>query len=225
MRRLVFVLAALGAAACADDDPATACPAELDALHFIAPGNAVELIPGNGPTLITWAPPVDFAADLVLRGTETDDVILPVDLTANQQALEGLDLEPDVFRLALRYQCPPGLHHSVLGSAVQLIYRQGATMAPDILSWAAETPAEERVFEIRTVSLSTMELELLAGTAVLVRDSVPGELVAMDRAYAFTGVDVDGAALPGGMYPLTLRIHARDGLTYDRPGPSFYWAP
>jgi hypothetical protein len=224
MRRFGFLLAVITAAGCADDAPADACPAELDALHFIAPASATELIPGNGPVLITWAPPVDFAADLALRSTDTDDVVVPVNLSAGEQSIDGADVAPDVYGLALRYQCGE-LRNSALGSSVQRIYRQGATMSPDILAWGAETPAEERAFEIRTVSLSTMELELLAGTTVLVRESIPGELVAMNRSFAFTGVDVDDAPLPGGMYALTLRVHARNGITYDRPGPSFFWAP
>lgn len=218
MRRLGFLLAVVAAAGCADDAPADACPAELAALHLIAPGGAVELIPGGNPVIITWAPPIDFDAVLAVGG-----ILTPINLSAGEHSFDGLALEPSIHRVALRYDCD-GLTHSV-GGPTQLIYRQGATMSPDILSWSLETPAEDRAFEIRTVSLSTLELELLAGDTVLVRASIPGELVAMTRSYAFTGVDADGAPLPGGMYALTLRIHARDGITYDRPGPSFFWAP
>ena len=85
-----------------------------------------------------------------------------------------------------------------------------------------------------TVSLSTMEVELLADPTpgspgdelTFASGSVPGELVAMTRRYAFTGMTTTGAAIPGGQYRVVGRVHARtDTVTYDVPGPQLTWTP
>jgi len=115
---------------------------------------------------------------------------------------------------------------------LRLVYAQGLTFAATQLTFTGGQAA--RAIDVTTVSLSTFDLELLVDPTpdgpdgdelIVARSSVPGELVAMGRSLPFTGMTVDGAAVPDGAYQARARTHARGGpLTYDVPGPGLTWA-
>lgn len=228
MRRpvLAAALVIVPSLGCADDVDSDVCPAEVEMVHLVSPSSAVELIPGAESVVVTWAPPIDYQADVMLVGPGDLSAHFPVSLTVGELSIEAAQLEPEIFHVGLAVTCDENTVRVVPGGGTSYVFRQGATMAPFILSFDATQPQEDRQLEVHTVSRSTMELEVLADQQVIVRESIPGELTSMTRRYPFTGLDVDGAPVPEGMHALTIRVHARNGtLTYDRPGPMLYWAP
>jgi hypothetical protein len=146
---------------------------------------------------------------------------------------DGAPIPPGVYRIQGAFGGCALSEPAYDAGALRLVYAQGLTFADTALTvTGAQTP---RDLELRTVSLSSFDLELLVdptpgGAAgdelVFATATVPGELVAMNRRYAFTGMTTQGAAISGGSYRIVARVHARSGtVVYDVPGPMLTWSP
>lgn len=225
-------LAAL--AACQEVEP---CYEVADAFALTRPTGASELVPGES-VRFEWEP-IDVPGAVVAFVLVDGERRIPVGTVATGLGVHdvrtddgGQPVPMGVYRVqgvfgGCALSAPP-----YEGGATRLVFAQGVTFADASLTiTGAETP---RDVELTTVSLSTVELELHAdptpGTdgdeLLFATGTVPGELVAMTRRYAFTGMTTTGAAIPGGTYRIVARVRARDGaVVYDVPGPQLTWTP
>ncbi|MBZ0237049.1 MAG: hypothetical protein K8M05_32265 [Deltaproteobacteria bacterium] len=239
MGRLAPLLALISAtlaalAACESVDP---CYEVAGAFALTRPTGASELVPGES-VRFEWEP-IDVPGAVVAFVLVDDDVRIPVGTVETgvgvhdvQTADSGQPVPMGVYRIqgvfgGCALSAPP-----YDGGATRLVFAQGVTFADASLTiTGAQTP---RDLELTTVALSTVELELLADPTpgadgdelLFATGAVPGELVAMTRRYAFTGMTTTGAAIPGGTYRVVARVRARDGaVVYDVPGPQLTWSP
>lgn len=213
------------------------CPDVSGTFALTAPGGATELMPGS-PVHLTWEPILGTSAVIafVLVEGETRVPTGTVDVSAGAADIattdSGAPIPPGVYRIQGAFGGCALSDPAYDAGPVRLIYAQGVRFADTSITIAtADTP---RQIAVTTVSLSTLQLELLLdptpGTPgdelIFATSSVPGELVAMQRQYAFTGMTTTGAAIPSGSYRVIARIHARnDTVTYDTPGPQLVWSP
>jgi hypothetical protein len=213
------------------------CPEVAGTFALSAPTGASELMPGS-PVHLTWEPITGTSAVIAFVLVEGDARVPTgtVDVSAGMTDLAttdgGAPIPPGVYRIQGAFGGCALSEPAYDAGPIRLVYAQGVRFADTSLTIAsADVP---RNIAVTTVSLSTMELELLAdptpGTPgdelVFAEAEVPGELVAMPRMYAFTGMTTAGAAIPGGTYAVIARIHARnDTVTYDLPGPQLSWSP
>jgi hypothetical protein len=231
-----FLALTLGAPLAACDVP-EGCPDVAGTFALTMPGGATELIPGS-PVRLTWEPILGTSAVVAFVLVQGDARVPTgtVDVSAGMADIattdSGAPIPPGVYRIQGAFGGCALSEPAYDAGPVRLIYAQGVRFADTSLTIAAaDTP---RNLAVTTVSLSTLQLELLLdptpGTPgdelIFSTSSVPGELVAMQRQYAFTGMTTTGAAIPGGTYSVIARIHARsDTVTYDVPGPQLVWSP
>lgn len=229
-------VALLALAACDLETP-VACP-DLADFAILEPAGAVELIPGTEGVRVAWTQ-VDVNLELELfDGARVRTAGFPAPFDESLQLTEPAESvlngsgPPGVYRIRARFACGGGMRPTFETSPLQTIYAQGAEVAGGELVF--DGGQAEREIVVRTVSLSTFELELLLdaappldpGARVIARATVPGELVAMNRTFTFTGRDVNDLPIPAGDYDIWTRVRARDGtVTYDRAGPRLSWTP
>lgn len=228
------VLLALTLAACEDIAP---CDQVAESFALTMPNGATELIP-NRSVRFAWEP-IDEQGAVVAFVLLDGDRVVPVGggetrLGTHEFSMDsnGQPIAPAVYRIRAIFGGCALSAPAYEAGPTRLVYAQGITFAEASLTiTAAETP---RDIAFTTVSLSSFELELLVdptpGTdgdeLVFASNTVPGELVAMTRRYAFTGTTTSGTAIPGGTYRVVGRVHALDGAaTYDVPGPQLTWTP
>ena len=230
-------LAALSVLILAGCEVTPGCPEVAATFALTMPNGATELVPGESVQL-TWAPidvPSAVVAFVLVEGERRVPVgTVETRLGTYTFAMDdgGQPVPTGVYRILGLFGGCALSEPAYDAGPLRLVFAQGVRFADTSLTiTAADTP---RDIAFTTVSLSTLELELLAdptpGTAgdelVFARDTVPGELVAMTRRYAFTGMTTTGAAIPGGQYRVVGRVHARnDTVVYDVPGPQLTWTP
>jgi hypothetical protein len=214
------------------------CPEVASSFALTAPGGATELVPGASVRL-TWTPIEGTSAVVAFVLVEGDARIptgtVPVSAGMHDVSTTdgGAPIAPGVYRIQGVFGGCALSEPAYDAGALRLVFAQGVTFADTSLTiTGAQTP---RDVAITTVSLSSFELELLVdptpgGAAgdelVFAAGTVPGELVAMNRRYAFTGMTMQGQAIPAGQYRIVARVHARsDTVVYDVPGPELTWQP
>lgn len=216
---LSLALAALGPAC----DGTAGCPEVAGEFELTAPAGAIELFPGADVRL-TW-PPADPAASITFTLVDGDDRVpqLPVDAGAGELTLGSSTVPTGVYRIEATFGGCAATATIYDAGALRLIYAQGVRFAATELSFTG--PGGD--LELRTVSLSTIDIDFLATTAtderIFARIMIPGELVATTRRVDFPGTTVDGTAIPDGTYQVVARVHARDGISYDVAGPVLTW--
>lgn len=231
----IAALLAVGLAAC---EVPEGCPEVAGTFALTMPTGASELVPGSSVHL-AWAATAGTSAVVAFVLVEGDARVPTgtVDVSAGMADLAttdaGAPIPPGVYRIQGVFGGCALSEPAYDAGPTRLVYAQGVTFTDTSLAIAAADTPRDVAF--RTVSLSTMELELFVdptpgGTAGdelrFAMGSVPGELVAMTRRYAFTGSTTEGAAIPGGTYRVVARVHARTNtVTYDVPGPQLTWTP
>ncbi len=218
-------------------EPVEPCLESVAAFTLTRPTGATELVPGAS-VRFEWTP-VDAPGAVVAFVLVEGEARVPVGTVDTSLGVYqwstadgGQPVPMGVYRVqgvfgGCALSAPP-----YDGGATRLVFAQGVTFADTSLTiTGAQTPRE---LELTTVSLSSVELELLADPTpgvdgdelVFATATVPGELVAMTRRHAFTGTTTTGAAIPGGMYRVVARVHAQDGaVVYDVAGPQLTWTP
>lgn len=221
-------------AACEDISP---CDQVSASFALTAPNGATELIPGRNVRL-SWEP-IDVQSAVVAFLLLDGDRVVPVGggetrLGTHEFSMDsnGQPVAPAVYRIRAIFGGCALSSPAYEAGATRLVYAQGVTFADTSLTiTAAQTP---RDIAFTTVSLSSLQLELLVDPSpttdgdelIFASNTVPGELVAMTRRYAFTGMTTTGAAIPGGTYRVVGRVRALDDtVVYDIPGPQLTWTP
>ncbi|HUQ08418.1 MAG TPA: hypothetical protein VM261_38270 [Kofleriaceae bacterium] len=232
------IASALASALTAGCTTPAGCPDVAASFALTAPGGATELVPGSTVRL-TWEPITGTSAVVAFVLVDGDERIPTgtAEVSAGMHEFSttnsGAPIAPGVYRIQGAFGGCALSEPAYDAGALRLVFAQGVTFADTSLTiTGAQTP---RDIAFTTVSLSSFELELLVdptpgGAAgdelVFATGTVPGELVAMNRRYAFTGTTTTSTAIPAGTYGVVARVHARNGtLTYDVPGPQLTWTP
>jgi hypothetical protein len=237
MGRLAALLALTLCAPLAACETPEGCPEVASTFALSMPNGASELVPGS-PVRLSWEPIVGTSAVVAFVLVEGDARVPTgtVDVSAGMADIATTDSGAPIPAGVYRIQGVFGgcaLSEPVYDAGpVRPLFAQGVRFADtSIAIAAADTP---RNIAVTTVSLSTMQLELLLDPTpatpgdelIFATGSVPGELVAMQRQYTFTGRTTSNAAIPGGTYTVIARIHARnETVTYDVTGPQLTWSP
>lgn len=235
---MIAMMIVAGCGGDGDGDDALAGP--LDDFRVTAPDGFAEIAP-NEAAEIAWDVTASDAYGLEVGvvgagGAQVvidQRVLAPGSVSWRGRDLAGATVPPGNYRVYASALGPDdGAVQTVDGGATHLVVVQGVRFRDATLAWTGADATREMV--ISTVTRSTMALTLLLDVdpdttgdeRVLLRASIPGELVPVARSYPFTGRDADGVAIPGGTYTLAAVIAARDGaITYRVDGPTLTWTP
>ena len=211
-------------------------------LTVIEPSATVELLPGDEIDL-AWEVS-GGGAELVISViplNEPDGIVIYDELVAEgpgELAWDGLDVEgnlvpPDVYDLDFTLF----VDGDPVDSALRNMSVHGVIVADPgpgetrvVLGSEGETDFVYITVSQRVIMLTTSldpDLDVLGDEHAIDDRSIPGEFVPFDRTVHFDGTDLDGAAIPEGVY--TLVVDARDDdapeLVYRAVGGTVDWQP
>ena len=233
MRAAVFGLIAM--TACGEDSGAP----RVDELRLTAPVGVVELVPVPGEALaVTWRADTEGADDVRLAlalepGRVGDPVVPMLDAAlvdgAATWTLPSPSPRPGTFQLTARAYVDDVELATTRSAAIVLV--QGVEFRDRALAFTA-ADVERDVWITATLGLP-IDIELVATPAgaatprhVLARGRIASDLAPIGRVFVWTGTDLDGVALPGGSYDVTVDVTPRDRpVGYTAAGLTVTWTP
>lgn len=234
MRRLALLFLAL--AACNGDGGG---PAELDVTE---PAATVELLPGD-EIVLAWTV-TGGDAELVVSVIPLNEPtgIVIYDEAAPEGdgsfAWDGLDVAgdlvpPDVYDLDFTLFVDGDPVDSALRNISVhgvIVVDPGVGETRVVLGSEGETDFVYVTVSQRVIMMTTSldpDLGVLGDELRIDERSIPGEFVPFDRTVHFDGTDLDGAAIPGGVYTLVVDAEDADApeLVYRAVGGTVDWQP
>lgn len=214
----------------------TACDGEGTAdvtLTVTEPPISVELLPG-GSIDIAWTlegGPADVVVELFplneVEGVVLYDEAAPegdTRFTWDGRDGAGTLLPPDVYDLEISAYVDGVL----ADTAVRNVSIHGVIVTdPSAGTTRIVRGTDGQVdFLYLTVSQRVIALTTTLGTYVIDDRTIPGELVPFERTVHFDGADLQGVAIPTGVYPLVVDVTDPDGdLAYQAVGGMVDWRP
>lgn len=224
-RRSLLLLALL--AAC-DGDPA----ADVT-LTVTEPPISIELLPG-GTIDVAWTlegGPAEVVVELFPLNEVTGTVLYQdtapegdTRFTWDGRDGDGALLPPDVYDLEITAY----VDGAIVDTAVRNVSVHGVIVTdPRAGDTRIVRASDGQVdFLYLTVSQRVIALATTLDTHVIDERTIPGELVPFERTVHFAGTDLDGAAIPAGVYPLIVHVTDPDGdLAYQATGGMVDWRP